>query len=78
MSQPSGGPYGPVRQTWQLPKTEGKIYYIAPDGKKEAAGETLSDPTTIEAAIEKVKTGDVIVMRGGIYRTGNLCWYLDI
>jgi parallel beta-helix repeat protein len=72
LAQPSGGPYGPVRQTYQLPKVDGKIYYVAPDGKKEAAGETLAAPTTIEAAIERVKTGDAIVMRGGTYRTGNL------
>jgi len=72
MAQPSGGPYGPVRQTWQLPKVDGKIYYVATDGKTEAIGETLENPTTIEAAIERVKTGDAIVMRGGTYRTGNL------
>lgn len=72
IAQPSGGPYGPVRQTSPLPKTGGKIYYIAPDGKKEAKEETLTDPATIEEAIAKVKTGDVIIMRGGTYRTGNL------
>jgi hypothetical protein len=72
MGQPSGGPYGPVRQTWKVPQTDGKIYYVDPEGKKEAKGETLTDPTTIEAAIERVKTGDVIIMRGGTYRTGNL------
>ena len=48
------------------------IYYVAPDGKKEAKGATLSDPTTIEEAIVRVKTGDIIIMRGGTYRTGNL------
>ena len=72
VSQPSGGPYGPVRQSWPLPETKGKVFYISPDGNHEATGETLAVPTTIEAAIEKVKTGDVIVMRGGTYRTGNL------
>ena len=72
MAQPSGGPYGPVRQTYPLPKVDGKIYYVVPDGKKEATGETLAVPTTIETAIEKVKTGDAIIMRGGTYRTGNL------
>jgi parallel beta-helix repeat protein len=72
IAQPSGGPYGPVRQTWQLPQVEGKIYYVAVGGKKEATGETLENPTNIETAIERVKTGDVIIMRGGIYRTGNL------
>ena len=72
LAQPSGGPYGPVRQTWQLPKTEGKIYFVAPDGKNEASGEAFTAPTTIQEAIDRVKTGDVIIMRGGTYRTGNL------
>jgi parallel beta-helix repeat protein len=72
LAQPSGGPYGPVRQTYALPDVDGKIYYVAPDGKKEETGEKLNSPTTIEAAIERVKTGDAIIMRGGTYRTGNL------
>lgn len=71
-AQPSGGPYGPVRQTYQLPAVTGKIYYVAPDGKTEASGETLTSPTTIEKAMELVKTGDAIIMRGGTYRTGYL------
>jgi hypothetical protein len=29
----AGGPYGPVRQTYLLSKVDGKIYYVAPDGK---------------------------------------------
>lgn len=72
MAQPSGGPYGPIQQTYKLPKTAGKIYYVAPNGKAESTGETLAKPTTLEAAIERVKTGDAIIMRGGTYRTGNL------
>lgn len=72
MGQPSGGPYGPIRQTYDLPKGTGKIYFVAPNGKAEESGELLARPTTIEAAIERVKTGDAIVMRGGTYRTGNL------
>jgi parallel beta-helix repeat protein len=71
-AQPSGGPYGPVQQNYDLPKVSGKIYFASPDGKAEQSGETLSNPTTIEAAIEQVKTGDAIVLRGGTYRTGNL------
>ena len=71
-SQPSGGPYGPLSMTYEIPENAGKVYYVAPDGKAEASGESLSQPTTIEAAIERVVTGDVIVMRGGTYRTGNL------
>ncbi|MGD1044885.1 MAG: right-handed parallel beta-helix repeat-containing protein [Bacteroidota bacterium] len=72
IAQPSGGPYGPIRQTYDLPKGPGKIFYVSPDGKAEESGETLTHPTTIETAIERVKTGDAIVMRGGTYRTGNL------
>ncbi len=71
-AQPSGGPYGPVRQTYQLPKVAGSIYYVAVDGDSTQSGESFSRPTTIEAAVERVKTGDAIVMRGGTYRTGNL------
>ena len=33
---------------------------------------TDAEPTTINAAIERVVTGDAIVMRGGVYRTGNM------
>ncbi len=71
-AQPSGGPYGPIPQTYSLPAKGAHVYYVAPDGKAEAAGTTLAEPTTLEAAIEKVVTGDAIVMRGGNYRTGGL------
>ena len=71
-AQPSGGPYGPIRQKYELPNTPGKIYYVAPEGHPEESGEALARPTTLKAAIERVKTGDAIVLRGGIYRTGNL------
>ncbi len=71
-AQPSGGPYGPIHQTYELPSVKGKIYYVAPDGKAESSGEMLDKPTTLENAIEKVKTGDAIILRGGVYRTGGL------
>jgi hypothetical protein len=71
-AQPSGGPYGPIRQNHDLPKGAGAIYHVAPDGLAEESGVTLAKPTTLEAAIGRGKTGDAIVMRGGTYRTGNL------
>jgi hypothetical protein len=71
-AQPSGGPYGPIPQTYRLPEKAAHIYYVAPDGKTEAPGTTLAQPTTLEAAISRVVTGDAIVMRGGTYRTGGL------
>ena len=69
-AQPSGGPYGPQAQTYELPKT-GHVYVVAPDGKADAAG-TIEAPATLEAAIAKVVTGDAIILRGGTYRTGGL------
>lgn len=64
--------YGPIKQVYELPVVKGTIYYVAPDGNAEAAGTSVNEPTIIEAAIAKVVTGDALVMRGGIYRTGNL------
>lgn len=70
-SQPSGGPYGPVPHVYATP-TSGNVYFVAPDGDAAASGSDLTRPTTIEAAIPRVVTGDAIVMRGGTYRTGSL------
>ncbi len=70
-AQPSGGPYGPIDQIYEIPKA-GHVYYVAPDGKAGSPGTTLDQPTTIETAIERVVTGDAIILRGGIYRTGGL------
>src|SRR3972149_9512243 len=71
-AQPSGGPYGPIQQSYALPEKAAHIYYVAPDGKADAPGTTLAQPTTLEAAITRVVTGDAIVLRGGTYRTGDL------
>ncbi|MDR7267509.1 hypothetical protein J2X20_000138 [Pelomonas saccharophila] len=70
-AQPSGGPYGPVPQRYAVPKAA-HVYFVAPDGRAEAVGASITAPTTIEAAIARVVTGDAIVMRGGTYRTGGL------
>ena len=70
-AQPSGGPYGPIDQHYEIPKM-GTVYYVAPDGKSDSVGTELANPTTLEAAMERVVTGDAIVLRGGIYRTGGL------
>ena len=72
LAQPSGGPYGPLEQKYELPAGAAHIYYAAPDGRAEAPGTALAEPTTIEAAIERVVTGDAIILRGGAYRTGGL------
>ena len=43
-----------------------------PTARPMRAGTTLAEPTTLEAAIARVVTGDAIILRGGTYRTGGL------
>jgi parallel beta-helix repeat protein len=71
-AQPSGGPYGPIAQTYEVPAGAAHVYYVAPDGSADATGAGVDTPTTIESAIARVVTGDVIILRGGTYRTGGL------
>jgi hypothetical protein len=71
-AQPSGGPYGPIQQNYALPAGAAHIFYVAPDGKADATGATLAQPTTLETALAQVVTGDAIILRGGVYRTGGL------
>jgi parallel beta-helix repeat protein len=72
LAQPSGGPYGPIPTTYVVPQKAAHVYYVAPDGKAEASGKTLAEPTTLEAVMPRVVTGDAVILRGGTYRTGNL------
>ena len=72
VAQPSGGPYGPVRQSFSVPADAARVIYVSPQGVTTASGEKLDAPTTIESAIERASTGDVILLRGGVYRTGGL------
>lgn len=69
---PSGGPYGPIQQEWPLPENAAVVRYASPAGDPKSDGMTAETPTTIEAAIQRSTTGDVIILRGGDYRTGNL------
>ncbi len=71
-AQPSDGPYGPVQQYYELPDVPGSVYFVSPEGDAGASGLTPEAPTTIESAIVRAVSGDAIVLRGGIYRTGNL------
>jgi hypothetical protein len=71
-AQPSGGPYGPQPQTYQLPKDAPHLYYVAPDGKSDASGSTLAEPSSLASAIARVVTNDAIILRGGTYRVGGL------
>ncbi len=71
-AQPSGGPYGPIQRTYEVPADAAHVFYVAPDGKSDAKGDSVDEPTTLETAIEHVVTGDAIILRGGTYRTGNL------
>lgn len=71
-AQPSGGPYGPVAQVYAVPTDAPHVYYVAPNGQPEAAGTVLAEPSTLESAVARATTGDVLVLRGGTYRTGNI------
>jgi parallel beta-helix repeat protein len=71
-AQPSGGPYGPQPKTYTVPTDAKHVLYVAPDGKADASGSTPESPTSIESALARVVTGDAIILRGGIYRTGDL------
>ena len=70
-AQPSGGPYGPIDQRYEIPQAA-HVYYVAPDGRADAPGTALDRPTTLEAAIDRVVGGDAVILRGGVYRTGGL------
>ncbi|MBX3738258.1 MAG: right-handed parallel beta-helix repeat-containing protein [Candidatus Didemnitutus sp.] len=70
-AQPSGGPYGPQQVHYAVP-AQGRVFYVAADGRVEADGATLEEPTTLAAAIARAVTGDTVVLRGGTYRTGGL------
>lgn len=70
-AQPSGGPYGPITQSYAVPQ-EGRVYYVAPDGDPTAPGKRLNEATSLEQAISQVVTGDTVILRGGTYRTGGL------
>ena len=72
LAQPSGGPYGPQPQTYEVPAGAAHVYYVVPDGSADAAGASIDAPTTLEVAIARAVTGDAIVLRGGVYRTGGL------
>jgi len=71
-SQPSGGPYGPVATMYEIPANANEVFFVSPDGKADQSGKSIDQPTTIEEAIKKAVTGNVIILRGGTYRTGNL------
>jgi hypothetical protein len=71
-AQPSGGPYGPIPQDYTPPADAAHVIYVAPDGAESASGATLAEPTSLEAALTRVVSGDAIIMRGGTYRTGDL------
>ena len=62
MAQPSGGPYGPVDQSYSIPETSAGIYYVAPDGNVNEPGTNQDEPTTIEQAFRQVVSGDYIIL----------------
>ncbi len=64
--------YGTIAKTFELPNVEGKTYFVSPTGNVGSDGLSVENPTTLEEAFARVVTGDAIILRGGLYRTGNL------
>lgn len=65
--------YGPRARVYEIPQTNETVYYVAPNALNlDAKGTSPDSPITLEAAIAKAVSGDVIILRGGEYRTGNL------
>ena len=71
-AQPSGGPYGPLQQHYEVPQARPTSITSPPTERPTPRGRASKQPTTLETAIERVVTGDAIILRGGIYRTGGL------
>ena len=63
------GPFGPQEKSYPVPT--GAVI-VAHDGLDANDGSSIDKPTTLEKAINNAVTGTVIVLRGGVYRTGNL------
>lgn len=70
-AQPSGGPYGPQPQTYAVPAAA-HVYYVAPDAPSTGSGASLAEPAPLASVVERVVTGDAIILRGGVYRIGGL------
>lgn len=64
--------YGPIDQSYELPDVKGMIFFVSPEGDPSSTGVDPNQPTTIETAFPKAVGGDAIILRGGLYRTGNL------
>ena len=71
LASPPAGPYGPIHHHYDVPADAAHVIYVAPNGDASAAGDAADRPTTLGMAIERATTGDAIIMRGGVYRTGS-------
>lgn len=69
---PPEGPFGPIQQAYEIPANAGRVVHVAADGDPDAPGDSLDRPTTIEAAFERAVDGDALILRGGLYRAGEL------
>ena len=47
-AQPSGGPYGPQAQSYEIPAAAPHVFYVAPAAKPDGAGNTLEQPVSID------------------------------
>ena len=72
-AQPSGGPYGPVHKSYELPKVTGTIYYVAPDGDAK----TSSNNGTIDlSSVFSIPGGVKAVYITGVLRCATAGTYV--
>ena len=64
--------YGPGDYIYEIPEDVNNVFYVSPEGKPDAPGNSIDSPTDLETAVKKARTNDLIVLRGGVYRTGRL------
>ena len=67
-AQPSGGPYGPVQLNYQVPPDAKHVYYVAPDGSQDSAGDRSPDAgwqTAASVAARRICDAKVSTSRRG-------------
>jgi hypothetical protein len=67
-AQPSGGSNGPMHRTYEQLAGAKHVFYVAPDGKADAAGTEQAPLASLADAAAKARAGDVIKMAPGTYR----------
>ncbi len=63
------GTVGPSDLSYKVPEN-GEVYFVSPEGNSQNTG-SIDSPLSIEKALEKASSNSTVILRGGIYLTGN-------